>query len=77
MFSLSSLGDCKNMAASVERTHSQCKYKVFEYKRPILGYRKQQFVQFRLNTSGNITRVILYSVSANGSLSPISYTLNL
>ena len=38
------------MAASVERTHSRCKYKVFKYKGTILGKRKQQFVQFRRNT---------------------------
>ena len=39
-----------NMAASIQRTRSRCKYKLIKHKGPILGLRKQQFVQFRGNT---------------------------
>ena len=63
----------KNMAASVQRIRSHCKYKM-----AILGQRKQQVVQFRWNTwVKHIPRIILYSISANRSLSPKSYTLDL
>ena len=44
----------------------------------ILGERKQPFIQFRsLHPGENITRIILHSISANRTLSPKSYTLNL
>ena len=49
----------KNMVASVERSCSRCKYKVFKYKGSILEWRKQ-FIQFRWNTQVKTSLGLFY-----------------